>query len=48
MFHSPSARRPRDVRRGASRRPRHAGKVPAILYGGQSAPRSLVLDQQSS
>jgi len=33
--------------KGASRRLRHAGKVPAILYGGQSAPRSLVLDQQS-
>src|SRR5690554_1975948 len=30
--------------KGASRRLRHAGKVPAILYGGDEAPVSLTLD----
>jgi large subunit ribosomal protein L25 len=33
--------------KGASRRLRHGGKVPAILYGGPSGPQSLVLDQQN-
>jgi large subunit ribosomal protein L25 len=33
--------------KGASRRLRHAGKVPAILYGGGSAPRALTLDQRN-
>jgi len=33
--------------KGASRRLRHLGKVPAILYGGHQPPRSLVLDQQN-
>ncbi|HZF20634.1 MAG TPA: 50S ribosomal protein L25/general stress protein Ctc [Burkholderiales bacterium] len=31
--------------RGASRRLRHAGKVPGILYGGRDAPVNLELDQ---
>jgi large subunit ribosomal protein L25 len=31
--------------RGASRRLRHAGKVPGILYGGKSEPVNLELDQ---
>ena len=30
--------------KGASRRLRHAGKVPAILYGGHREPRALALD----
>jgi large subunit ribosomal protein L25 len=30
--------------KGASRRLRHAGKVPAILYGGKREPRNLTLD----
>ena len=30
--------------KGASRRLRHAGKVPAILYGGKSEPRAVALD----
>ena len=30
--------------KGASRRLRHLGKVPAILYGGKRDARSLVLD----
>jgi large subunit ribosomal protein L25 len=33
--------------KGASRRLRHKGKVPAILYGGHQAPRQLILDQQN-
>ena len=33
--------------KGASRRLRHAGKVPAILYGAHQDARSLVLDQQN-
>ena len=32
-----------DQGKGASRRLRHAGKVPAILYGGKEAPRALAL-----
>ena len=33
--------------KGASRRLRHKGKVPAILYGGGEKPQQLVLDQQN-
>ena len=33
--------------KGASRRLRHGGKVPAILYGGGRPPQALVLDQQN-
>jgi len=33
--------------KGASRRLRHAGKVPAILYGAHKDAQSLVLDQQN-
>jgi large subunit ribosomal protein L25 len=33
-----------DEGKGASRRLRHAGKVPAIVYGGEAAPVSLTLD----
>ena len=33
--------------KGASRRLRHAGKVPAILYGGTDGALPLVLDQQN-
>ncbi len=32
--------------KGASRRLRHEGKVPAILYGGHSEPRALTLSHQ--
>jgi large subunit ribosomal protein L25 len=35
-----------DQGKGASRRLRHAGKVPAILYGGHAEPRQLALDHQ--
>jgi large subunit ribosomal protein L25 len=33
--------------KGASRRLRHTGKVPAILYGGHKDAQTLVLDQQN-
>lgn len=33
--------------KGASRRLRHTGKVPAILYGGPLGPQAIVLDQQN-
>ena len=33
--------------KGASRRLRHAGKVPAILYGAHQDAQPLVLDQQN-
>src|SRR5499427_1591826 len=33
--------------KGASRRLRHAGKVPAILYGAHQDAQSLTLDQQN-
>ncbi|HEY6483086.1 MAG TPA: 50S ribosomal protein L25/general stress protein Ctc [Steroidobacteraceae bacterium] len=33
--------------KGASRRLRHQGKVPAILYGGHKDAQTLVLDQQN-
>jgi large subunit ribosomal protein L25 len=32
-----------DMGKGASRRLRHAGKVPAIIYGGDKAPEALTL-----
>jgi large subunit ribosomal protein L25 len=35
-----------DQGKGASRRLRHAGKVPAILYGGHSDARNLSLESQ--
>jgi len=39
---------PREMQgKGASRRLRHTGKVPAILYGGPLGPQPLVLDQQN-
>lgn len=33
--------------KGASRRLRHAGKIPAILYGGGGSPQSLTLSHNS-
>src|ERR1700743_2654010 len=39
---------PRDAQgKGASRRLRHSGKVPAIMYGGKKEAQALVLDQQN-
>ncbi len=37
------AQRRTDVGKGASRRSRHAGYIPAIIYGGGKAPVSLTL-----
>ena len=34
-----------DQGKGASRRLRHQGKVPAIIYGAGRPPRALVFDQ---
>ena len=36
----------KDEGKGASRRLRHAGMVPAIVYGGDAAPQSVQLDQE--
>ena len=33
-----------DVGKGASRRLRHQGKIPAVLYGGKTAPATLTLE----
>ncbi len=33
--------------KGASRRLRHSGKVPAVLYGGHQDAQALILDQQN-
>src|ERR1700760_2158895 len=33
--------------KGASRRLRHSGKVPAVLYGGHKEAQALTLDQQN-
>ncbi|MCP4044988.1 MAG: 50S ribosomal protein L25, partial [Gammaproteobacteria bacterium] len=33
-----------DVGKGASRRLRHQGKSPAVLYGGKTAPATLTLE----
>ena len=33
-----------DVGKGASRRLRHQGKVPAVIYGGKKAPATLTLE----
>ncbi|MBD7987811.1 50S ribosomal protein L25/general stress protein Ctc [Luteimonas sp. Sa2BVA3] len=38
----------KDEGKGASRRLRHAGKVPAIIYGGDVAPQSIQLDQEKT
>ena len=33
-----------DVGKGASRRLRHQGKIPAVIYGGQKDPATLIID----
>ncbi|MGH8123725.1 MAG: 50S ribosomal protein L25/general stress protein Ctc [Rudaea sp.] len=42
-IHEIPAQSRKDDGRGASRRLRHAGKVPAIVYGGSEAPASIQL-----
>jgi large subunit ribosomal protein L25 len=39
--------RPSEQGKGASRRLRRSGKVPAILYGGHQGPKQLILDHQN-
>lgn len=36
-----------DQGKGASRRLRRRGKIPAIVYGGKVAPRQIILDHQN-
>lgn len=42
-----NAQKRTDQGTGASRRLRHAGKVPAIVYGGSEAPQAIELDQNT-
>ena len=35
-----------DVGKGASRRLRHQGKIPAVIYGGQKDPATLTLEHE--
>jgi large subunit ribosomal protein L25 len=44
-IHEIPAERRVDMGKGASRRLRHAGKVPAIVYGGHQDPVSIQLEQ---
>jgi len=36
-----------DVGKGASRRLRHQGKIPAVIYGGKKAPATLTLEHDT-
>jgi len=38
----------KDEGKGASRRLRHAARIPAIVYGGQSAPKSIQLEHEKT
>ncbi len=38
----------KDEGKGASRRLRHAGLVPAVIYGGEAAPQSLQLEHEKT
>jgi len=46
--HKITAASRKDEGKGASRRLRHSGKVPAIIYGGDAAPQSIQLDQEKT
>ena len=46
-IHEIEAQSRRDEGKGASRRLRHADKVPAIVYGGAQAPQSIQLDHNT-
>jgi large subunit ribosomal protein L25 len=38
----------KDEGKGASRRLRHAGRIPAIIYGGGTEPQSIQLEQEKT
>ena len=44
--HKLSASSRKDEGKGASRRLRHAGMLPAVVYGGDAEPQSIQLDQE--
>jgi large subunit ribosomal protein L25 len=46
--HKISAAGRKDEGKGASRRLRHAARIPAIVYGGQSAPKSIQLEHEKT
>lgn len=46
--HKIKATRRNDAGKGASRRLRRAGQVPAVLYGGDKAPLSIQLDHEDT
>jgi large subunit ribosomal protein L25 len=46
--HSIKAAGRKDEGKGASRRLRHAAKIPAIVYGGNTPPRSIQLEHEKT
>ena len=46
--HKITATSRKDEGKGASRRLRHAAQIPAIVYGGQSAPKSIQLEHEKT
>jgi len=46
--HTIKASSRKDEGKGASRRLRHAARIPAIVYGGQSAPKSIQLEHEKT
>lgn len=44
--HQIKAQRRKDEGKGASRRLRHAGMIPAIIYGGEQRPVSIQLNHE--
>ena len=46
--HNISATSRKDEGKGASRRLRHAGLIPAVIYGGEAAPQSIQLEHEKT
>ena len=46
--HKISAASRKDEGKGASRRLRHAGMIPAVVYGGDAAPQSIQLEHEKT
>lgn len=46
--HNISATSRKDEGKGASRRLRHAGLIPAVIYGGDAAPASIQLEHEKT